>query len=528
LNLGSNTNRWNDIYLSNSTIYLGNATISANGTSIVVDSIIVGNNGPVGNIASINLNGNANSVLRGDGTWGADANSSYGDSNVVSLLSAFGSNTISTTGNISAGNIIGNGQALTGINGANVTGEVSYAAVANAVAGANVTGEVSYAVIANSVAGGNVSGEVAFAAVANVVAIANVSGIVLDQYTTYVGENGNDTTGNGTVINPYKTISKAVDTVGSGGVIIVSPGEYNEDVTINNKFAITISSETPGGRQPFTPSIYGNLTISGNSSSISFKGIGVQKGISHTSTGSVYMSEFQMGSGNTVGQLSKTGSGYLSMQNVSLDYISGGNITPVTISGPGAVVFSNVALGLLSVSNTSATVSMLSNSSSLQANISAGSLNIFDSVLYTLANSGSNAIVGTGGVISVRNSIAINPNQTTARLNVGPTTVLAYDDFYFDRPNSNVGIIANVAIDFQSLRLSNTITTSNVVASNNVSAKTLITTPITLSSLTAVAGSRSFISDANLVATGNWGAIVGGGGSNTVPVWSDGTNWYIG
>jgi hypothetical protein len=42
------------------------------------------------------------------------------------------------------------------------------------------------------------------------------------------------------------------------------------------------------------------------------------------------------------------------------------------------------------------------------------------------------------------------------------------------------------------------------------------------------AGQRAFISNANLVAVGNFGAVVAGGGSNTVPVWSDGTNWRIG
>jgi hypothetical protein len=43
-----------------------------------------------------------------------------------------------------------------------------------------------------------------------------------------------------------------------------------------------------------------------------------------------------------------------------------------------------------------------------------------------------------------------------------------------------------------------------------------------------VTGMRAFVSDANLVPTGNFGATVGGGGANTTPVWSDGTNWYIG
>jgi hypothetical protein len=42
------------------------------------------------------------------------------------------------------------------------------------------------------------------------------------------------------------------------------------------------------------------------------------------------------------------------------------------------------------------------------------------------------------------------------------------------------------------------------------------------------AGYRAFISDGNLVATGNFGNAVSGGGSNTVPVYSDGSNWRIG
>jgi hypothetical protein len=42
------------------------------------------------------------------------------------------------------------------------------------------------------------------------------------------------------------------------------------------------------------------------------------------------------------------------------------------------------------------------------------------------------------------------------------------------------------------------------------------------------AGQKAFISDGNLIAAGNFGAIVSGSGSNTVPVYSDGTNWRIG
>ena len=47
-------------------------------------------------------------------------------------------------------------------------------------------------------------------------------------------------------------------------------------------------------------------------------------------------------------------------------------------------------------------------------------------------------------------------------------------------------------------------------------------------SAATIAGKRAFISDANLVAAGNFGNAVSGGGSNTVPVYSDGSVWRIG
>ena len=79
---------------------------------------------------------------------------------------------ITTSGNITGGNadlgnaatanfFIGSGNNLSNIQGANVSGAVSFATTANAVAGANVSGEVSFAATANAVAGANVTGTVA-------------------------------------------------------------------------------------------------------------------------------------------------------------------------------------------------------------------------------------------------------------------------------------------------------------------------------------------------------------------------------
>jgi len=48
------------------------------------------------------------------------------------------------------------------------------------------------------------------------------------------------------------------------------------------------------------------------------------------------------------------------------------------------------------------------------------------------------------------------------------------------------------------------------------------------SAATVGSGARAFVSDSSVAASGNFGAIVAGGGSNIVPVYSDGTNWRIG
>jgi hypothetical protein len=136
-------------------------------------------------------------------------------------------NSISSNGNISAnGNvtgtyIIGNGSSLSSIAGANVTGEVSFAATANAVAGANVSGAVSFATTANSVAGANVSGEVSFAATANAVAGSNVSGTVANatNATNVIGAAQSNITSVGTLTSLAVTGNITAGNINAGNVL---------------------------------------------------------------------------------------------------------------------------------------------------------------------------------------------------------------------------------------------------------------------------------------------------------------------
>lgn len=88
--------------------FVGNISITGNvtGTSANVDLVAGSYTWSFNNAGNLVLPGNTFAVNYANGTAvSLGGGSSYGDSNVVTLLSSFGSNTVSTTGNITAGNL---------------------------------------------------------------------------------------------------------------------------------------------------------------------------------------------------------------------------------------------------------------------------------------------------------------------------------------------------------------------------------------------------------------------------------------
>jgi hypothetical protein len=162
-NLGNNTNRFNDLYLANSTIYLGAQQISANATSVnFSQDVSITGNLQIGNLV-------ANS---------ANFANFAGVANVANTVA-----------------------------GANVTGTVANATFATSAGSANTANSATIAASANAVAGANVSGEVAnanYASFANIansansVAVANVSGIGNIATVNLDGNASNVLFGNGT------------------------------------------------------------------------------------------------------------------------------------------------------------------------------------------------------------------------------------------------------------------------------------------------------------------------------------------
>jgi hypothetical protein len=187
-----------------------NATqvLSVNGSANVVKLNANGNinftgaNAYFSNVANLKIpGGTLGYYLQTDGTgnldWAAGGGGGSGSPGGVNTnvqfndTGTFGGNLGFTfnkiTGIFTAPFLAGDGNGLANIQGANVTGFVPNANVANtalSVDGANVSGEVDYAAVANSVAGANVSGDVSGANHANIadsadsVAGGNVTGQV--------------------------------------------------------------------------------------------------------------------------------------------------------------------------------------------------------------------------------------------------------------------------------------------------------------------------------------------------------------
>lgn len=123
--LGNTTNRWNDIWLANSTIYLGNAQISANASAVNIVS-------PSG--GSMSISGTNADVVTGGTLTGANITSGGG---------------ITATGNIFTNGIyIGNGSGLTGVVAVGNVGAASQLTNGNTslnipVAGGNIIGNIA-------------------------------------------------------------------------------------------------------------------------------------------------------------------------------------------------------------------------------------------------------------------------------------------------------------------------------------------------------------------------------------------------
>jgi hypothetical protein len=183
----------NTINVSNNAVIAGNLTISGNlvyvnvETLSIEDPIIELQTGPNGAAPSSNTGKDVGTALNYYDTQARVAfmgwdvsNAEFGLASQASISSEVV--TFSTYGNLRVGNIIGSGQALTNINGSNVTGQVANALVAGTVTTAaqpNITsiGILSSLAVTGNVSAGNISGTLVTANQPNITNVGTLSNL---------------------------------------------------------------------------------------------------------------------------------------------------------------------------------------------------------------------------------------------------------------------------------------------------------------------------------------------------------------
>ena len=391
------------------------------------------------------------------------ANYALGSNSALSFDVATGT---LTTGNISAGsgtggnitgaNLIsanyfsGSGNLLSNIQGANVSGAVGYASVANSVAGANVSGAVAYATTANAVAGANVSGQVSNALVAGTVYTAAQPNITSVGTLTTLAVSGDTTlTGNLTVsgtfeyanVTSFRVKDPIIEQGGntSGGALASNDGfdrgqllHYYVTATSTATDAFMGFKSSAGAAGEF---IFGsNVTVASEVVTVNTYGnlhAGYYIGNGSQLSGVVAATAYKIANGTSNVDIA-TSDG-----NVTVGVA--GNAAIITVTGTGVNIagYANLGSGNLTTTGNVSAGYVLGNGSALSSITGA---NVTGAVGYaSVANSVAGANVsGTVSSATTAGTVttAAQPNITS----VGTLTTLAVSG------TTNLGAVGNVTI----------------------------------------------------------------------------------
>ena len=501
----------------------------------------------LGAVANVRISGgSANYVLKTDGqgnlSW-ASATSGTGNANVAGSntqiqyndgtnLAASANLTFDvSTKTLTVDNIVANGSGLTSLAGANVTGQVGYAAVANSVAGANVTGEVAYAATANSVAGANVSGQVSNASVAGTVYTASQPNI------TSVGTLTSLVVGNATS-NTTLSSNGAITTDGN---ITVNSGFYyiGNGSQLTGITAVSAAAVSNGTSNVSIPTADGNVLISvaGNANIVTVTGTGTNVSGYLNVTGNANVGNigatngvFTNVSGNGSGLSSITGANvtgevaYAATANSVAGANVSGQVSNALVAG---TVHSSAQPNITSVG----TLTSLTVSGALQSGDTTIAGNLTVTGTTTTVNSNVTSIVDP--IIDLGGG----PNGAPLTTNDGKERGLVlhtYDGSAIDRfigwmnANSEFALVSNANITNNSVTVNElgSLRAGNAIFGNTVTANYFIGNGSQLTGITAVSSASLANGTSNVtIPTTNGNVLISvAGNANIVTVTGTGVN----
>ena len=240
-------------------------------------------------------------------------------------------------------------------------------------------------------------------------------------YEIHVSQvDGNDTTGNGDLLNPVASITKALTLItGQRRTIVIHPGSYSESPSITTQYTVLTTYEPLGGNTAISGTVSTSVgcTIAGltmtNLTITAGTGVGVPNIINS----------------NITGTLTKSGNAtFTDIHNCDIG-------TAANITGSGLVTINDGNPNFVTVNNASANVIIKGAMSCIAPTLTAGTLSIVDSIVVAAVT---NAVTSSAGsVITMANSQFLTSTTT----NVAPVVLNGFYSILncvFDKPSSTL------------------------------------------------------------------------------------------
>jgi hypothetical protein len=273
------------------------------------------------------------------------------------------------------------------------------------------------------------------------------------QYEVHVSQvDGNDTTGNGDLLNPVASITKALTlTTAQRKVIVLHPGGYTENPTISSGNITIQTTELTGGNTVLS----GTLTIPTSGSGARISGFSMDN-LAITETAQAYVSNCTVNN-NVV----KSSSGYVEIINSELQCISG-----IQISGAGITIINGNKNVGVAVSNASAQVIIKGCNSVVTPSASAGNLAIVDCIVTALGGNGI-TITGASTTLTLANSqVLVQAGNNVAPISVAG--IYSIINTIYDKPGSTITGTSTNSVDYFQYIDADNITTKGLTVTGSI------------------------------------------------------------
>jgi hypothetical protein len=275
------------------------------------------------------------------------------------------------------------------------------------------------------------------------------------QYEVHVSQiDGNDTTGNGDLLNPVASITKALTLIGgSRKTVIIHPGTYTESITVVSTNTTISTSELTGANTLLS----GTLTIGTLGSGTRISGLKMTN-LVISGTAQAYISNCTVDT-----QVTKSSSGYVEIINSELQCISG-----IQISGAGTTIINGNKNVGVAVSNASAQVIIKGCNSVVTPSASAGNLAIVDCIVTALGGNGI-TITGASTTLTLLNSqVLVQAGNNVAPISVAG--IYSIINTIYDKPGSTITGTSTNSVDYFQYIDADNITAKGLTITGSVTA----------------------------------------------------------